>query len=194
MKALSKKIEKKIAKYVKRKKVKPLIKMMTFAESTKYAIAECKGYEKLWPYLRPQERESHLRYLATDIREKAAQALGVIGKDEAATTLINALGDSDLVRLAAAQSLDQLGHPMWKDMIKGNNNDFKRMGESGNEKVVPVLYHALENVNSEVRSVIKDALNTLAKETGSKLAAQGAILAEHMDANDLLTRLNNLGR
>jgi HEAT repeat protein len=77
--------------------------------------------------------------------------LGKLGNERAVEPLINALGDSDLiVRRAAAEALAALGESKWSAWIKGDNNDFSRLGKCGDPRAFEVLIKALVDPDRDV--------------------------------------------
>ncbi|MGI6312709.1 MAG: HEAT repeat domain-containing protein [Bacteroidales bacterium] len=108
-------------------------------------------------------------------RAAAARGLGKLDNSEAIEPLNEALADSGHVRKAAAGALAELGWPMWKNLIKGNSEDYGRLGTSSNPVAVKILINIINNyfnilnnnTDWELRSKISDeneiALKALGK-------------------------------
>jgi HEAT repeat protein len=74
----------------------------------------------------------------------AARALGDLQDQAALGPLIRAIGSAwSEVRRAAAKSLRRLGQPKWEQWIRGADEDFGRLGESGDPETIIALAHAL---------------------------------------------------
>ena len=98
----------------------------------------------------------------SDDREAAAMTLGQLGDKRAVDPLIKALGDDDSsVRKAAAKALAQLGQPEWATRIRGNYNDFRRLGLSKDPRFVVPLIKVLSDDDSDVRKTAAKALGRL---------------------------------
>jgi HEAT repeat protein len=82
-------------------------------------------------------------------RVAIAKILGQLGNVNSIEPLISLLGDSREgghdVRNAAATALSKLGEPKWLNYIKGNNNDFVRLGKSGDWRIIDILIKASIN-------------------------------------------------
>ncbi|MDP8257604.1 MAG: HEAT repeat domain-containing protein, partial [Candidatus Alcyoniella australis] len=95
-------------------------------------------------------------------RKAAAKALGELSDTRAVDPLILALTDKDAdVRQCAAKALALLGHPEWAQWVKGEDDDFLRLGRSGKSEVVEPLIGALGHWDSDVRSSAAWALGAL---------------------------------
>jgi HEAT repeat protein len=80
-----------------------------------------------------------------DLRE-AAEALGTLGDSRATGPLTKALGSSEPeVRKAAAVSLAKLGQSQWAQWVRGEDGDWRRLGESGEPRALEPLVEALGN-------------------------------------------------
>ncbi len=97
------------------------------------------------------------------VSESAAEALGKLGDARAIVPLIKALGClNEYVRVAIAEALDKLGEPKWKGwVVKGNSDDFDRLGKSKDNRVVEPLIQALEYWNGNIRRSAARALDEL---------------------------------
>jgi len=85
------------------------------------------------------------------VRCSAAEALGELGDARAIEPLIQVIGDgAKEVRLAAAEALSQLGESQWSQWIKGDKEDFTRLGASSDPRAVPLLITVISQ-NSEFR-------------------------------------------
>ena len=91
-----------------------------------------------------------LEYKNEDVRRASADALGKIGDKTAIEPLIQRLADVSSVRKAAVKSLNKMGETKWNAWIKGNEEDFLRLGKSGEPKAVKVLIAGLENGDGEL--------------------------------------------
>jgi len=76
--------------------------------------------------------------------------LGADGDARAIGPLLVALGSCDGdVRRAAAKALAALGEALWEGLVRGDNQDFHRLGASGDPRAVKPLAHALSTVDEE---------------------------------------------
>ena len=86
------------------------------------------------------------------VRWAAANALGKLGDSRAVEPVIRALGNTDrAVRRAAAEALNSLGEPKWKTLVKGDDEDWARLGASGDTRAVPVLIYCLSHHSLNAR-------------------------------------------
>mgnify|MGYP001766075484 CR=1 FL=1 len=82
----------------------------------------------------------------------AIEALGKLNDAKAVQPLIGALIAHDYpARKAAVSALDRLGQPEWKEWVKGDENDFARLGESGDPRVLAPLTKALKVGSEDTR-------------------------------------------
>jgi len=82
--------------------------------------------------------EGHSHYC-----KDAARALGVCGDVRAVEPLITLLTRQDYeMRSVAAAALAELGQPEWSQWVKGDQDDFLRLGASGNPGAVDPLIKA----------------------------------------------------
>jgi len=96
------------------------------------------------------------------IRGPACEALGKLGDARAVEPLIEALGNAeDSERRAAAEALRRLGQPVWHGLVKGDNRDFTRLGESGDARAVKPLIMALERTHGDLQGAAAEALGKL---------------------------------
>jgi HEAT repeat protein len=85
-----------------------------------------------------------------------ARALGQLGDGRAIEALIGALGSGrSSVRKAAADSLAQLGEPKWREVVRGDAQDFTRLGQSGDNRAVNPLIRALQNDRESQKAAIE---------------------------------------
>ena len=97
-----------------------------------------------------------------DARKAAAKALAKLGEARALEPLIKALGDHDKdVRKAAAKGLRTLGEPQWLELVKGDDDDFERLGESKDARAVEPMIKALGDGEVSVRWAAAEALGKL---------------------------------
>ena len=74
------------------------------------------------------------------VKTAIVQALVSINDQSAAAPLIDALdNDSGDYRITVAEALCRLGAPEWKDIIKGDEEDFVRLSEAGHVMGIDVL-------------------------------------------------------
>lgn len=105
---------------------------------------------------------------SADVRCSAAQALGKLGEPRVVERLIRALADGESeVRGAAAQALSSLGEPKWRGIVKGEEEDFARLGGCGDARAAEPLLQALCAPKpcvskSDVRRRAAEALGKLA--------------------------------
>ena len=129
-----------------------------------------------------------LKSYSAKVRKEAAIALGIVGKTEAYDPLLNALGDIDWdVRLCAAQSLSQLGHKEWLDIVKGDYSDYERLGASKNELAVIPLGYALRWADDhETLNLVQHAFKQLADDTKNEAAVAGMLSAMQQSMQNLM--------
>ena len=112
------------------------------------------------------------------VRESVARALGALGVATGVQALIRALGDGvGTVRTTAAASLAKLGQPQWSRLVKGVDEDFMHLGESGDPACVEPLIEALKN----------------APWAGRKAAANGCVRLAACCPSALIGRWQELG-
>jgi HEAT repeat protein len=113
----------------------------------------------------PRAVESLIAALKVDnpeMRLSVAEALGKLEDSRAVEPLIQALGDSDaLVRCAVAEALRKLGQPDWGHWVRGQGDDFEKLGESGHPRAAEPLLKVLENSDGSVWGVAARALGKL---------------------------------
>lgn len=84
-------------------------------------------------------------------------------KPPPAESLIKALGDSDNnKRCIAAKALSALGEPKWEEWVKGDDEDFLRLGTSRDPRAVHPLLDALASGDRNTRALAAFALGELA--------------------------------
>jgi HEAT repeat protein len=77
---------------------------------------------------------------------EAAAALGEIGDVRAVSPMIMALGAKQgVVRRAIATALGKLGEPRWADIIRGDDDDMKRLCECGDARATAALLRRDQN-------------------------------------------------
>ncbi len=85
-------------------------------------------------------------------RHGVTLALSHLREPRAADTLLQLLADDEsAVRSAAAQGLDALGQTQWKQWLKGDDQDFQRLAQSGEPGAVEILGFALQASNPFAR-------------------------------------------
>lgn len=100
-----------------------------------------------------------------ELRVAVAEALGKIGCIEATAPLTATLGDEDgALRKAAADALALLGSTKWKEWVRGDEEDFVRLSNSGDKSAASVLYlaHASALKHREWNTILT-AIDGLAK-------------------------------
>lgn len=76
----------------------------------------------------------------------AAKVLGRLKVHGASASLVRLLADADQeVRFAAAEALQELGDARWTVIVKGDPQDYARLGSSHYPEAVQPLLHALRN-------------------------------------------------
>ena len=96
------------------------------------------------------------------VRRAAAEALGRLADPRAVERLVRALADGDNdVRCAAAEALAALGEPKWAQWVKGEGDDFRRLGASKDREAVEPLVWALADGDNDVRRAAAKALAAL---------------------------------
>ena len=66
-----------------------------------------------------------------EVRGDAVGALGQLGDARAVEPLIQALGDREhCLRKFAAEKLARLGEPKWQESVRGDLEDYRRLGSS----------------------------------------------------------------
>jgi len=99
------------------------------------------------------------------IRLLTIEILGGAGIEESITPLIHTLVENnDNIRLAAAKALRQLGQEQWVSYIKGDDQDIKRLVESGDQQIIapiskifPEMEASMQKDTVETLGAIKDA-------------------------------------
>jgi len=91
----------------------------------------------------------------------AIEALGKLNDVRAVQPLIEALVHDYPARKAAVAALDRLGQPEWKEWVKGDENDFARLGESGDPRALAPLSKALKTGSEGSRKSAALALGIL---------------------------------
>ena len=105
-----------------------------------------------------------------NVKQAAAKGLGNLGDKRAIRPLVSALGENEyaFTRLAAASALSKLGEKKWEDIIKGDGEDYMRLGNCGDNRVLEPLVKALKDKDHSVRIKAARALGDL----GSKRAIE----------------------
>lgn len=93
-----------------------------------------------------------------NVKASAASALGNLGDKRAIKPLIRTLGENEYgyARLAAASALSKLGEKKWVNIVKGEIEDYERLGNSGDRRALEPLIKALGDKKPNIR--IKAAL------------------------------------
>ena len=103
-----------------------------------------------------------LRQGGPELKKVAAKALGEFEVTSAAGLLVQTLDDSDAeVRRTAAMALHRLGQSQWKQWILGDELDFVRLGESGEQEAPELLLKAFERNHGSMAAGCADALGRL---------------------------------
>jgi HEAT repeat protein len=149
-----------------------------------------------WGRLAKSADESVVEILISNLGSKepatlevVAQHLGDLGNKRAVEPLIDLLGHiTGTVRKSAADALRKLGEPNWQQMVKGDGDDFSRLGMSGDPRAVRCLTAALQHPRLWTRRQAASALIKMA-ESNPKLIAgiwrdvAEAVNAPHTDKN-----------
>lgn len=89
------------------------------------------GYKPIAPVLVKLLSSSDL------IQEAALEALGKLGTKDQITDIMLALGNSrSHNRLSAANALYELGETKWKDIVKGDDDDYHRLAMTGDYRLI----------------------------------------------------------
>ncbi|MCP4218592.1 MAG: HEAT repeat domain-containing protein [bacterium] len=97
-----------------------------------------------------------------EVRAAAVFALGELGDESVKETLFALLiSPEDDLRKSAALTMEKLGDPQWKKFIKGNESDFKRLGNSGEKRFIPLLFEMIVSENTNDRKYAAQALQGL---------------------------------
>ena len=132
---------------------------------SKWVKGDSHDFERLGESKDPRAVESLIKALGDSegyARGAAAEALGKLGDARAVEPLIKSLGDHDKdVRKAAAAALRALGEPQWSELVKGDYDDFGRLGESKDARAVEPLLKALGDREGSVRRASAEALGKL---------------------------------
>jgi HEAT repeat protein len=128
-------------------------------------------------------------------RQLAARKLGNLGDPRAVEPLMNALGDEEgQVRKAASAALAKLGQCKWQVWVRGDKNDFLRLGESKDPEAIEWLIKRLEDKRWEMRSI---AAVVLGKASDPRAVEILIACLENDDtryiAADVLARAERLG-
>jgi len=94
------------------------------------------------------------RWFGDERRKKAISMAVSTGNHRLVEPLLKALGDGlPQVRVQAAAGLAALGEVKWQSVIHGDSGDFKRLGESNDERAVEPLLEALQR-NADIDAAI----------------------------------------
>jgi HEAT repeat protein len=125
-----------------------------------------------------------------NVKQAAAKALGNLGDSRAIRPLIRALGEDKyaFARLAAASALSKLGEKKWEAIVKGDSEDYRRLGNSEDHRALEPLVKALKDKDRIVRKNAASALGNL----GNKQAIDHLIKAYENDTdNNVKTAIVN---
>lgn len=111
--------------------------------------------------------ENHNRYVLSDeICRAAVESLGKIGDSRAVDPLITALGnDWPWLRKSVAVALDDLGEPKWKDLVRGDANDFRRLADSNDPRAIHPLLKAMNGGDIDAAEALGKLGDSRAVET-----------------------------
>ncbi len=174
----SKITKEKIEQWEKGKKVYNLIKTLKHKDYTlRMAAASALGNLGDTRAVQPLIEALEDKYW--NVKASAASALGNLGDIRAVRPLIKALGEDEyaFARLAAASALSKLGEKKWLNIVKGENEDYQRLGNSGDKRAVEPLTRALSDKDFNVRRNAASALGNL----GDKSAIEPLIKAYEND-------------
>jgi HEAT repeat protein len=112
----------------------------------------------------------------------AAEALGQLGDKRAVDPLIKTLGDERYdVRRNTAEALGNLGEPKWKEIVKGDAQDWARLGACGDPRAVEPLIKALgDGGGRNVRRAAAEALAKIASATPSVIGKRWKQIRERV--------------
>ena len=98
-----------------------------------------------------------------NVKASAATALGNLGDKRAIRPLISALGEDEyaFTRVAAASALSKLGEKKWVNIVKGESEDYERLGSSGDKRALEPLIKALGDRKPDIRIRAALALGNL---------------------------------
>ena len=107
----------------------------------------------------------------------ASKLLSKLGDVRAVKPLIKTLGEGEgYVRKAAAKSLACLGDRKWHEIVKGDNEDFSRLGACGDMRAIESLIQGLQAFGDRgLKGLIE-----VRKEAAKALASFGAIYPESL--------------
>ena len=99
------------------------------------------------------------------VRPHVAVALGKLADTRAVGPLIKTLGEDAYseVRRAAAEALDALGESTWKTLVQGDDDDWSRLGASGDARAAAPLIMLLWDDDGHNALTAAQALNTLGR-------------------------------
>jgi HEAT repeat protein len=98
----------------------------------------------------------------SDVRLIVIGALGQSQDTRSAEPLLARLTDPvPGVRVAVAEALANLGHPGWRDVIEGDQDDLRRIAGSGHPAAFDMLVHALHGPDDGIRAAAVHALGEL---------------------------------
>lgn len=111
------------------------------------AMQDPRAEEPLIRMLDDMERNIRCKYDGidnSDLRSLIADALGETGSQKSVGILIRTLGDvNGYARVNAANSLDKLREPQWKELIKGDQEDFGRLQMCGDARAASAVEYGL---------------------------------------------------
>jgi len=122
-----------------------------------------------------------VEHSVSDVRRRAADALGKIGDSQAIPELLKLVEDSDssTVRSSAADALGKIGDsqaiPGLLKLVEDSDFSVRRraadaLGQIGDSQAIPGLLKLVEDSDSSVRSRAADALGKIAKQHAEKVA------------------------
>lgn len=134
--------------------------------------------------------ENHNRYVLSDkICQAAVESLGKIGDSRAIDPLITALGnDWPWLRKSVAVALDDLGEPKWKDLVRGDANDFRRLADSNDPRAIHPLLKAMNGGDIDAAEALGKLGDSRAIEPLIK-----CLLADDYLSKDIVLALSELG-
>ncbi len=105
-----------------------------------------------------------------NVEQAAATALGNLHDIRAIMPLIRTLGEGAFpsVRTAAATALSKLGEKKWENIVKGEIEDYNRLGSSGDRRAIEPLLKALNDKDPNIRIHAASALAILDDENAIK--------------------------
>jgi HEAT repeat protein len=92
-----------------------------------------------------------------DVRQWAALSLGRIGDPKSLNAIWNAVSEpSGPLRRASSEALAKSGDPYWENLIKGDDEDYSRLGSDGSSRSVELLLSMIRNYGQRPDDLSKE--------------------------------------